>query len=232
MMRSLFLLAATATAAPYPCEVQHAYGAAAAYAPRGVLAVDPERADHKKLEFAPMAHPLVGANATAFADLMKADGVYRLRIRRAGARAWASASIRACDLAASGFAEDLSVQLDARGDVVALALRNARLAGCDAGAPAEDAALTSAAAPALDAVAQVIPVQAKVPRPPSGFGSVLPRDGGERLGAPGGAAPAGEHKERPPPTSFFRKYWHVILPLALLLITTSEPQPKTTVKKD
>ena len=119
MPRSLLLLAATAAAAPYACEIQHAFGAAAAYARRSTLTVDPERANHNKLKFAPDSMPLVGANATAFADLVKADGVYRIRVRREGARAWASASIRACDLAASGYEEDLSVQLDARGDVVA-----------------------------------------------------------------------------------------------------------------
>ena len=118
MPRSLLLLAATAAAAPYACDVEHAFGAAAAYARRSTLSVDPERANHNKLKFAPDSMPLVGANATAFADLAKADGVYRIRIRREGARAWASASIRACDLAASGYEEDLSVALDARGDVV------------------------------------------------------------------------------------------------------------------
>ena len=109
--------------------------------------------------------------------------------------------------------------LDARAiDVVALAYRNARLEGrCDAGAPGPDAALTSSAAPALDAVAQVIPVQAKVARPPSGFGSVLPRDGGAR---PGGApraprAPTRSGRRRPRSSA---KYWHIILPLALLLL--------------
>ena len=158
----------TAAAAPYKCDVEHAYGAAAAYARRATLTVDPERANHNKLKFAPDSMPLVGANATAFADLVKADGVYRIRIRREGARAWASASIRACDLAASNYEEDLSVALAARGDVVALAYRNARLDGCDAGAPGPEDALKSTAAPALDAVSQVIPVQAKVARPPSG----------------------------------------------------------------
>ena len=223
------LLAATAAAAPYKCDVEHALGAAAAYARRATLTVDPERANHNKLKFAPDKLPLIGANATAFADLAKADGVYRIRVRREGARAWASASIRACDLAASDYEEDLSVALDARGDVVALAYRNARLDGCDASAPGSDAALTSSASPALDAVAQVIPVQAKVARPPSGFGSVLPRDGGAR---PGGATPGapGADEERPPPTSFFRKYWHIILPLALLLLTTGEPEPTKVTK--
>ena len=227
MPRSLLFLAATAAAAPYACEVQHAFGAAAAYARRSTLTVDPERANHNKLKFAPDSMPLVGANATAFADLVKADGVYRIRVRREGARAWASASIRACDLAASNYEEDLSVALDARGDVVALAYRNARLDGCG-DAPGPDAALTSSAAPALDSIAQVIPVQAKVARPPSGFGSVLPRDGGAR---PGGAPGApGADEERPPPTSFFRKYWHIILPLALLLLTTGEPEPTKVTK--
>ena len=229
MPRALFLcLAATAAAVPYKCDVEHAFGAAAAFARRATLTVDPERANHNKLKFAPDTMPLVGANATAFADLAKADGVYRIRVRREGARAWASASIRACDLAASNYEEDLSVALDARGDVVALAYRNARLDGCDAGAPGPEDALKSTAAPALDAVAQVIPVQAKVARPPSGFGSVLPRDGGAR---PGGAPGApGADEERPPPTSFFRKYWHIILPLALLLLTTGEPEPTKVTK--
>ena len=228
MPKALYLLlAATAAAAPYKCDVEHAYGAAAAYARRATLTVDPDRANHNKLKFAPDTLPLAGANATAFADLAKADGVYRIRVRREGARAWASASIRACDLAASGYAEDLSIQLDARGDVVALAYRNARLDGCG-DAPGPDAALTSSAAPALDSIAQVIPVQAKVARPPSGFGSVLPRDGGAR---PGGAPGApGADEERPPPTSFFRKYWHIILPLALLLLTTGEPEPTKVTK--
>ena len=229
MPYALYLLAATAAAAPYKCEVQHAMGAAAAFARRATLTVDPERANHNKLKFAPDKLPLIGANATNFAELAKADGVYRIRVRREGAKKWASASIRACDLAASSYAEDLSVQLDARGDIVALAYRNARLEGCDASAPGPDAALTSSAAPALDAVAQVIPVQAKVARPPSGFGSVLPRDGGAR---PGGATPGapGADEERPPPTSFFRKYWHIILPLALLLLTTGEPEPTKVTK--
>ena len=120
MPRALLLcLAATAAAAPYKCEVQHAMGAAAAYARRSTLTVDPERANHNKLKFAPDKLPLIGANATTFAELAKADGVYRIRVRREGAKKWASASIRACGLAASGYAEDLSVQLDARGDVVA-----------------------------------------------------------------------------------------------------------------
>ena len=229
MPRGLLLAAATAAAAPYKCDVEHAFGAAAAYARRATLTVDPDRANHNKLKFAPDKLPLIGANATTFAELAKADGVYRIRIRREGAKKWASASIRACDLAASSYAEDLSVQLDARGDVVALAYRNARLEGCDASAPGPDAALTSSASPALDAVAQVIPVQAKVARPPSGFGSVLPRDGGAR---PGGATPGapGADEERPPPTSFFRKYWHIILPLALLLLTTGEPEPTKVTK--
>ena len=127
MQKALYLLAATAAAAPYKCDVEHAFGDAAPYARRSTLTVDPERANHNKLKFAPDSMPLVGANATAFADLARADGVYRIRVRREGARAWASASIRACDLAASNYEEDLSVQLDARGDVVALAYRNARL---------------------------------------------------------------------------------------------------------
>ena len=89
MPRALFLcLAATAAAAPYKCDVEHAFGAAAAYARRSTLTVDPERANHNKLKFAPDTMPLVGANATAFADLAKADGVYRIRVRR---RARASA---------------------------------------------------------------------------------------------------------------------------------------------
>ena len=119
MPRGLLLVAATAAAAPYACEVQHAFGAAAAFARRSTLTVDPDRANHNKLKFAPDKLPLIGANATTFAELAKADGVYRIRIRREGAKKWASASIRACDLAASSYAEDLSVQLDARGDVVA-----------------------------------------------------------------------------------------------------------------
>ena len=116
MPRSLLVLAATAAAAPYKCDVEHAFGAAA-FARRSTLTVDPDRANHNKLKFAPDNLPLIGANATAFAELLKADGVYRIRVRREGARAWASASIRACDLAASNYEEDLSVALDARGDV-------------------------------------------------------------------------------------------------------------------
>ena len=196
MPRSLLFLAATAAAAPYvrgTTRLRRRRGLRAPLYDNG----DPERANHNKLKFAPDSLPLIGANATAFADLAKADGVYRIRVRREGARAWASASIRACDLAASGYEEDLSVALDARGDVVALAYRNARLEGCDAGAPGPEDALKSTAAPALDAVAQVIPVQAKVARPPSGSGSA-PRDGGARPAAPPrapraptrGAAPA------------------------------------------
>ena len=76
MPRGLLLLAVTAAAAPYACEVQHAYGAAAAYARRSTLTVDPERANHNKLKFAPDSMPLVGANATAFADLAKACLLY------------------------------------------------------------------------------------------------------------------------------------------------------------
>ena len=86
MLRSLLFLAATAAAAPYACEVQHAFGAAAAYTRRSTLTVDPDRANHNKLKFAPDSLPLVGANATAFAELAKADGVYRIRVRREGAR--------------------------------------------------------------------------------------------------------------------------------------------------
>ena len=41
MPRSLLFLAATAAAAPYACEVQHAFGAAAAYSRRATLTVDP-----------------------------------------------------------------------------------------------------------------------------------------------------------------------------------------------
>ena len=40
----------------------------------------------------------------------------------------------------------------------------------------------------------------------------------------------GADEERPPPTSFFRKYWHIILPLALLLLTTGEPEPTKVTK--
>ena len=61
----MLFLAATAAAAPYACEVQHAFGAAGAYARRSTLTVDPERANHNKLKFAPDSLPLVGANATA-----------------------------------------------------------------------------------------------------------------------------------------------------------------------
>ena len=42
--------------------------------------------------------------------------------------------------------------------------------------------------------------------------------------------PSGADEERPPPTSFFRKYWHIILPLALLLLTTGEPEPTKVTK--
>ena len=58
---------------------------------------------------------------------------------------------------------------------------------------------------------------------------MLPRDGGAR---PGGATPGapGADEERPPPTPFFRKYRHIILPLALLLLTTGEPEPTKVTK--
>mmetsp|Transcript_29269 Transcript_29269/g.88032 ORF Transcript_29269/g.88032 Transcript_29269/m.88032 type:complete len:225 (+) Transcript_29269:40-714(+) len=205
--------AAVAAAATYELEVQHAYGHAAPFAARGALEVAPGAPKHKMLKASPAE---VELDASALAALLAADGLYRVRLRRAGGT-WVGGSIRACDLAAAELKEELGVTLNARGDPIALAFKAAR--GVGACPTPEEATLATTAAPVLDVVAQIIPVQAKVAKPPGGMGTPLPRGGG------GGSSQDNPHAEPQKPKSFLMKYWHILLPLALLLLTTSEPEP-------
>ena len=214
--------ALAAVAQAYPVAVEHAFGAAAPFAPRGTLEITPSAPRHKMVKFAP-ARVELAPNASAVGALLASDGFYRLRARSlGGAGPWASASLRACDLAMADFREDVAVSLSARGEVVALTFGNARAGGrgCAAALP-EGAALEATATVSTDAVAQVIPVQAKVGKPPSGMGEVLTDAPAGRGGAEGGQA------EPQKPKSFLAKYWHIILPLALLLLTTKEPEPES-----
>ena len=103
--------AAVATAATYELEVQHAYGHAAPFAARGALEVAPGAPKHKMLKASPAE---VELDASALAALLAADGLYRVRLRRAGGT-WVGGSIRACDLAAAELKEELGVTLNARG---------------------------------------------------------------------------------------------------------------------
>ena len=115
--------------------------------------------------------------------------------------------------------------------------RAARWEGCDAGAPGtrtpRSRRVRNALAGRSDTrrrpIQLVIPVQAKVARPPSGPGSVLAARRRRAAGRRHPGAP-GADEERPPPTSFFRKYWHIILPLALPTNTTGEPEPTKVTK--
>ena len=73
--------------------------AAAPFAPRGTLEITPSAPRHKMVKFAP-ARVELAPNASAVGALLASDGFYRLRARSlGGAGPWASASLRACDLA-------------------------------------------------------------------------------------------------------------------------------------
>ena len=215
-----------AFAQAYEVTLEHAFGASAPFAYRNTLDVNPSSPKSKMLKFSPASVAVSEADSSALTGLLSSDGFYRVRARSGSS--WVTASIRACDLARADFKEDLGVVLSARGDVVALNFNNLKATsrGCDATLPAEALEITSTATPQMDTVAQVIPVQAKVGKPPSGMGEIL-RDGpGER--GPGGEV--GPDGEKAPPKGILQKYWHILLPLALLLLTTKEPEPESVKK--
>ena len=216
------------SAGAFVVEVEHAMGATAPFHPRGVLEVSPTSPRHKMVKFVPASVAVTGANASALGGLLAADGFYRVRMRRGGSGGpWATASLRACDLAAAEFEEEVGVSLSAVGEVIALAFANGRAqgrGGCAGSLPEAGVELSSTATVTTDSVAQVIPVQAKVGKPPAGMGEVLTDAPKGRAGG-GGEGAAGE--EPRPPKGFMQKYWHILLPLALLLLTTKEPEPES-----
>ena len=223
-----FAVALAACASALELQVEHAFGAGAPFSLRGsLLEVTPAAPKSKLVKVVPETLAIVGENATKLAALLAADGFYQIRARSPGC-AWATASIRACDLARAGYAEALSVSLSARGEVVALAFANGKASagGCaDLVVPEGGVELVSSAVPALDAVVQVVPVVTKAAKPPSGMGEVL-RDGGAGGAGAGGGARDPDAK----PKGLLARYWHVLLPLALVLLTTKEPEEPA--KKD
>lgn len=138
---------------------------------------------------------------SSFLELIP-DGYYRVRV------GGASTSIRACELVALNMEESFELQLDAAANILSISYKNVPpTADCQAPASLD---LTSTATLSLDIIGQIIPVQVQGKPPPS-FADALKED-----------KPQGPVKK-----SFFARYWHIIIPIMLILLTAKAPEPES-----
>ncbi|KAJ1456535.1 hypothetical protein M885DRAFT_517312 [Pelagophyceae sp. CCMP2097] len=220
--RLFCVLVACASAAPAVTRsvaLEHSFGGE--YAARGSVELT---AGATKAKMAKVKGEVVldGADGEAFQALILNGGFYRVRARADGEGArWVVAAVRACELQRAAFAEELALQLDASGNVVGLSFGGLqRTPKACSEAKALPLTFATTATAALDAVAQVIPVQTAVAKPPPGVGHAIRALGGER--------PEGDDsipEDEKPNKSFLMRYWHIIVPVALLLLTSKDAPP-------
>ena len=148
-------------------------------------------------------------------QLVRADGLYRVKLEVGNGRPPLLAAVRACDLVRNGFRDELSLLVDDTEGVLGLdyrapvgplsATKNCRSMARALRAPVR---VTTAVKIVRAADAQVIPVQVQGSPPP----------GMEGIRAPG----MEEADAKPTQKSFFARYWYIILPVMVMMMTSGQ----------
>jgi len=210
-------------------ELEHSLNEGASFSARGTLVITPGASRSKMAAIAGGPVRFAGENATQLVALCydQTKGAYRLRARAAGAppdEPWVSTSVEACDLFALGFAEDLEAHVDARVNLLSLSYKNLVAGITPPPRPSSrEFELSSSASLALDVVAQIIPIQVQAAKPPAGA-EVLLADA-EHNRESGEPALGDENRKPKAKQGFFARYWHVIIPVTLIVLTAKGEPP-------
>ena len=208
------------------------------WTPRGRVQVTVNKAEprHNKVELLDKRN-LTSTELADFAVLVKDDLFYRVRLRRSDAPddgEWVMAPQKACTVHRANFREELKFHANRDGEVYALDYRapfSPISIACAAKPIPQTAAFNSFATLSLPTAGAQIPTGASQDRPPMYIAQML-REGGYKMPAPGGAGggagvPGGAQGEPPKARQgFLRKYWYVILPLAIMSMSAKEPPAK------
>eukprot|EP00617_Octactis_speculum_P015688 CAMPEP_0185745644 /NCGR_PEP_ID=MMETSP1174-20130828/4046_1 /TAXON_ID=35687 /ORGANISM="Dictyocha speculum, Strain CCMP1381" /LENGTH=313 /DNA_ID=CAMNT_0028419801 /DNA_START=14 /DNA_END=955 /DNA_ORIENTATION=+ len=169
----------------------------------------------------------------ALADMQEIDGFYRIRMRSCTSPTcpYVMAAIRVCELIRSDFKEELKLLLDGNGNILSLeyhapASKRSPLSAtpkpfkCSAVTLSERILFTSYASLMLSTPAQLIPLQPPAAQsPPPGMPGIP-----GMMGGPGG----GKDGKPQSPQGILRKYWYIVVPLVLILITSTGEPPEGT----
>lgn len=215
--------AADATAAEVVAlEVEHSFASGAPFTPRGHLELTGSSSRLRSVQFSE-ALELTSSEVEALKHAITTDGLYRIRVRSSLSNAtspFVMAAVRACDFLRSDFKEELKLLLGKDDTVLSLEYRAPQSIflsdrTCDSTPVGDRVRFTSMAALASSSPAQAIPLQPPpMGKPPPGVQPILPLGPD---GKPQGADPKQSQ-------SFLRRYWYIILPVALLLLGGGEPE--------
>jgi len=211
---------ASATSRADELELQHAFGAGA-WGPRGKLTLSVDMEQKKiSLKFDSPTYEFGAEELAAFKEQVGNDGFYRVRLRSSSEEeGWMVASIPACSLVASRFRENFRFHIDKNGSLLGLDyLPQVNTKDCstaDLGA----VKLLSKASASLPQDALSIPKNTVAL---TGAGQVTAAKiaSATAAAANGEAPPADEEEgEKEPEQSYIRKYWYILLPVALMIMS-------------
>ncbi|GBG24054.1 ER membrane protein complex subunit 10 [Hondaea fermentalgiana] len=201
-------------------EVQHAFGAQD-WQERGSIVMSSDTGRKTvSLKFAQVTYEFNDAEREAFDEVLSKDSFYRVRIRTPDDASWMTTSIPACLLAASNYMEVFRFHFDKSGTLATVDYKpTVSSSACDVskfvGKPVKLKSRAEASLPTEGySVGDWGPKQTVVP--PN-----APGQPAQPAAASGQDSQDGE--EKPEEQHFLRKYWYILLPIAVMSFLSPAP---------
>jgi len=206
-------------------ELEHSLTQGRGFSSRGTVVVETSTTTRQRLLRLDEKLTLTDQERESVRELIETNGLYQVRLRSSASNSsspYVLAALRICDLVKSGFKEEIKLLLDSTGAVLSLEYRapagvfSAKRECSNPNSLPSTVAFSSAVAHLLPTPAQQISIQPPNTPPPPGMQGVKATN-------PDGTPMQGEQKQ----PGILRKYWYIILPLALMILTSgAEPPPQ------
>lgn len=209
--------------------IEHSLTADEQFSQRGVLEVQTNTMTRQRsVRVSPASvQPLASVEMTALQQLVATNGLYRIRVRSSATNESAPfvmSALRICELVESSFKDDLKLLLDAEGSLISVEYRAPKSVTSQLGMKRDchgegaipaTVKFMSRASLVPSTPAQQIPLQPPpILKPPPGMQAVS--------AGPGGKPVPGQEGQQPQ-QSFLRKYWYIILPIAVMMLRGEPP---------
>lgn len=178
------------------------------------------------LKFLTNVYEFTGEEVAAFKRLVSTNGFYRVRIRNAESDGpWMMASLPACVLNGNKFRDTFHMFIDKSGDIIGFNYQAvSQNSNCDIASIGNEIKVLSKSKVSIPAASQHLPESVPI-KTMVGTSSLTPgKENPSTKTSDVGSDDDDDSEENKPEPGFFRKYWYLLVPVALLSFLAPAPE--------